>query len=225
MLMGAMPQRTPAVLHCALVPSTHCSCCPAATPSLPCSFAAMVKEPWWSDILLEGTELQRAMPVGDIKREASAPSTTGAKADLAPAAASAAKLPASTATRKSSSARTGTRKRKGAKQSPQVAPLHATTPPPEAKRPRRRSTKSTTSQRPSARERLVGAGHKGRPPKGQGFPWDNPAVEERMRDLNQRCNNGELTHSVRSVALSPLAWALLGRSARTCPLAGSEAGL
>lgn len=134
--------------------------------------------------------------------------TTATTATTAPAppAASADMLQASSAT----PSHACTHKRTAVKQARQAVLLHATTPPPQAKR--RKSTKSTTSQRPSAAARLVRAGHKGRPRKGQGFPWDNPAVQKRMRELKQQYTNGELTQTVRSVAFWSPSWSLRCRS-------------
>ncbi len=51
--------------------------------------------------------------------------------------------------------------------------------------------------RPSALARLVGAGNTGRPPKSQAFPWNDPAVQERLYQLMGVCDAGQMTQAVR----------------------------
>ncbi|PRW44249.1 Lysophosphatidylcholine acyltransferase [Chlorella sorokiniana] len=144
-----------------------------------------LEEPWWSEILCEGTELQRFKL--DIKSELETMDTKALP--VLPAAVPAADAPS--AAHASPDARS---QRRAAAQQKQ---LHKTAAPAAAK-PRKHGAAqaaSGTKQRPSAVKRLVGAGHVGRPPKGQGFPWEHPAVQKRLRELKAVYIEGKITQS------------------------------
>lgn len=57
--------------------------------------------------------------------------------------------------------------------------------------------------RSSALKRRVGAGLKGRPRNGEGFPWHAPAVQKRMRQLKDLYLAGEITQTVRGGVCLP----------------------
>lgn len=144
--------------------------------------------------------------LGSSDIDLSAGGLTPSTASSAPPAAASATDPAAAAT----AARCSERIQQRTASQPSQTCLDAAAAPPAARRRRRgRSTKSAKTAktaktgtaplkpRPSALKRRVGAGLKGRPRNGEGFPWHVPAVQKRMRQLKDLYLAGKLTQTVR----------------------------
>lgn len=162
------------------------------------------RQHWWSDILSGGTEHHFAGTSSErapspFPGAASVPSGAAPETAAEPAGnAAAGATPAGGAAVRRSARN---HQRAARSRSRYEAQIHTTSRRQTAARPQRRRRAAagpTARRRPSEAARQVRAGHKGRPRKGQGFPWK--LAKNRMVELKALCDARELTIGVSIMA-------------------------